>query len=177
MNDINIMGIDPSSTELGLSIFAFDTINYVVKDIITHPISISNLSEKTKDLDERLYIKTNVLETVLNRYIDFYQPSMVVIENNFFNMYRQSNIKPLTIIIHKIYEICKNRRIKVLTPSVTEIKKSLGLKNFNKKNTPEAIVKIYGLDLSDKNEHEIDAISICHYGVGYIINFKEYLFM
>ena len=172
MSTFNIMGIDPGSRNVGVSIFNLNN-DLSINHIKTYNLNID--IENDNGLHENILDRTKKLSTIIKMIYAIYTPAMVAMESSFINTSRMGAVIPLTKSIHTIestlYEIDSYVKILSIPPGV--IKKIFGSKQIGKDAVSKAldanielVAKV--LDRKKITEHEIDAIAIAYTLLEYI---------
>lgn len=168
MNEqLNIIGIDPGSNNLGVCILSLD-LKLNILNINTIPVCLSSYSSENKvysDLTTRLLYLMEEMAFIYNQFI----PKIITIETSFINKNRPAAVIPLTsaisIIENTFVRLDNNIYITKFSPSI--IKKSVKADPIGKKQPVyDALKKIDEInnliELDALTEHEIDAIAIAY---------------
>lgn len=168
----NIMGIDPGSRNVGVSIYNLNA-DLSINRVTTHNLNID--IENDNGIHENILDRTKKLSTIIKMLYAIYTPSIVAMESSFINTSRMGAVIPLTKSIHtiesSIYEIDSYAKILSIPPGV--IKKIFGSKQIGKDAVSVALDKNLELvskvvDRKNITEHEIDAIAIAYTLLEYI---------
>lgn len=181
MDSFNIMGIDPGSRTLGVSIFTIrpkgeSTIRDFtldIENIITFNVRVDD--EDTRGLHDKILDRTTKLSKIIKGIYYVYRPMMVSIESSFINANRMGAVIPLTKAIHtveeSIFSIDSYAKIVSIPPGL--IKKIFNSKQIGKdavlealQDKPELLKKIKSN--KEMSEHEIDSIAIAYSLLEYI---------
>ena len=174
----NIMGIDPGSRSIGVSIFKIkpqtidNDMDLDILKILTYNISIDD--EDNRGIHEALIDRTSRITRIMKSLYSLYEPAMVGIESSFINISRMSAVIPLSRAIEaiesSIYSVDRYAKMITMPPGV--IKKVFGSKQVGKdavllalKNKPHLESKIESLRMSD---HEVDGVAIAYTLLEYI---------
>lgn len=172
---VNILGIDPGTSILGMAIINIDAVTFEILKI--EPISINvsngvNLDIFQDDVISRLMRLKNVIEMVLRDYA----PIAVSIEAGFINLARPGAFGPLSkalmVIENAVIEY--NRFVKVFKFPPSVIKNAVGAKLRVKKTDPLSIKDEMSLAITripelackfnpfKRTEHEVDGVAISY---------------
>jgi Holliday junction resolvasome RuvABC endonuclease subunit len=182
METFNIIGIDPSSSNVGISIMAID-ISLNIEKINTILLNLDNLPQYNNGIDKltnRLYILRHKITEVMRQYTPF----MVGIENSFINLRRPGAMGPLSQSIFAIESgiLDYNSYISFNKYPPSIIKKEVGAKFSAGKdevlNACNMIPSISNLiNLNMVSEHEVDATAIAYTLLSDIKQNKDWLCM
>ena len=179
MNNISIVGIDPSTNYVGLANFILNT-NLDIVNIETTTINLINI-EPPNNFNRQEFVN-NYLYNFLVNYFLTYPTIGLAIESAFINKFRISSYGPLTRIIQTIHMSYLNvygnlNRIVEYAPLL--VKKHIGKHFFtDKEGTQNAIKNSYLNNFIKNNitEHEYDAIAIANLLYTDIKINREFLF-
>ena len=160
-----ILGLDPGSNYIGVSVFHIDSYTLELNQITTQTINVSNI-ESPIDFNHHIGYKLLDMSNYLTYLLNIYNPVAVAIENPFMFSKRPGAVIPLAkslgILEDTILRFNPYILIKRISPS--EVKNTLGAKgNANKDAVLEALYKHHIASLVDFNsisEHEVDACGI-----------------
>ena len=178
MNSFNIMGIDPGSRNVGVTIFGLNiqhTNNSIFLDIdkIT-TFNIAVEEERDIGIHDGLLDRTNKIARLIKSIYLLYEPLMVGMESSFINISRMAAVIPLSRSIHAIEHIIysTDRYAKILSMPPGVIKKVFKSKQIGKdavlealKNKPHLVKKV---EMSRMTDHEVDSVAIAYTLLEYI---------
>ena len=168
MGFFTIMGVDPGSRNLGISIFFIDVKTLNIVDIISIPISLNKyniLNTSRTGLTNRLAY----LESEAERIIESFNPLMIAVESGFINPRMPGAVIPLASAISTISYAAINIDPDILIveypPSI--IKRAIGANPIGNKspvfNALEKNMEIVELiDIYPLTEHCVDSIAIAY---------------
>lgn len=175
----NIMGIDPGSRNVGVSIFNIipsddgkHDIKLDINKVLTFNVNID--IEDDTGIHEAILDRLKKLSNIIKTIYRLYEPTVVSIESAFINTSRMGAVIPLAqslfAIQSSIYSIDRHSKMITLPPGL--IKKIFGSKQVGKDAVLVALKshKILMEKIAKKNmtEHEIDAIAIAYSILEYI---------
>lgn len=172
--EFNIMGIDPGSRTLGVSIFTVKpTGESTIKDFDLEIMDIKTITlhidNDTTGLFDNVTARTLKLKRFIKAIYYIYRPAMTSIESSFVNMSRLGAVLPLTKAIHTIEStlVELDRYAKIVSIPPGAVKKAFDSKQKGKdavlvalKNKKE-LVDLIG-DVAKISEHEVDAVAIAY---------------
>ena len=174
----NIMGIDPGSRNVGVSIFNVlpeddnHDIKFTVNKVLTFSINID--IEDDVGIHELILDRLKKLSNIIKTVYRLYNPTVVAMESAFINTSRMGAVIPLAQAIYAIqstiYSIDRSSKVITLPPGL--IKKIFGSKQVGKDAVLVALKshKLLMEKITKKNmtDHEIDAIAIAYSILEYI---------
>lgn len=168
MQVFTIMGIDPGSRNLGISIFFIDFRTLNIVDIISIPISLNKYNilntSRTGLINRLVYLESEAI-----RIIESFNPLLIAIESGFINPRMPGAVIPLASAISIIAKAAINVDPDVLIieypPSI--IKRAIGANPIGNKspvfNALEKNLEIVELiDIYPLTEHCVDSIAIAY---------------
>lgn len=183
--EFTLLGIDPGSSNLGISIYKLDFNTLAIKESFAFTISAKdtcfynrNTSNEFGDKIARLQAMKSELAEVFRSY----SPSLIVCESPFFNSFTPNAYAILIEVVNLIHETIweYNYQIPFFKVDPPTAKKAVGAKgNAKKDEMTQAIIEIKDrLKLKnnplDLDEHSIDALAIGHYGyLNYVLNLNR----
>jgi len=166
MDSITVMGVDPSSNYVGISLLEIDLKTMELISVETHLIDLT-IFVNTNVLLDNLTFRLNILSVLFSRFLNEYSPEFVCCESGFINRLRPAAVIPLASAI-ALMRNCLNRfdPISVLDlypPTV--VKNAVGAKGNADKDGVELAVKNHIelkhlLDTKTISEHEVDATAV-----------------
>lgn len=164
-DDFHIMGIDPGTRNIGVSIFTLNGKLQVI-GIITFNLNVD--IETDTGIHDTLLDRTSKLYRLITSLYYIYNPSMVSIESSFINSRMLGAVIPLTKAIgaieSAIFNMDKYAKVISIPPGV--IKKLFDAKQVGKDAVTDALLKHTELmefvNTKVMTEHEIDAIAITY---------------
>ncbi len=162
----NIIGIDPGTNFVGVSVLEIDSNTFTINKIITHVLDISNI-QNTNSLNNNIVYRLGILTNNIRQIVELYSPKTIGIESPFINMLRPISVVPLSqsvqAIEYGIYLYDKNILIGKYPPST--IKKTVGAKGGSDKiEILDAMLKLTEvsskINLLNLTDHEVDATAI-----------------
>lgn len=167
----NLIGIDPGSETIGVSIIEINTISLdiVTVDAFTFQgskLPMSIVDQLTGgDRHAKLHAHTNNFNYVFNKY----QPIAVCSESPFYNPRMPNAFGSLTEVLCSIrqglYEYDQWQQLHLIDPS--SVKKSIGAKGNADKDimratlaTHDTLKPLLKRDINHYDEHSIDAIAV-----------------
>jgi Holliday junction resolvasome RuvABC endonuclease subunit len=179
---MTLIGIDPGSTHMGVSIFDIDDNTLELKNIITYSIDASKV-DVNNGLNFHITHRLNYLANTFYNILQEYYPVAITIENPFINRFRPGSVIPLAknlaLIENVTLDFDSSIFINRISPS--EAKNAIGMKGgVNKDSMRDAlnrheIKKYLTKDIDDMTEHEIDATAICLSLYQLVLEFPHYL--
>jgi len=165
---IRIMGIDPSSNYIGLTILNIDAKTFNIIDIITSVLDMSHITQ-TSNLMSLMHEKQIYLDIVFTGMLIDIAPDVVAIESPFINVRRPNAVIPLASMISVM-----TTRIKTVNPCILTrlyspkaAKVVAGAKgNADKTDVLKALKKNTDLmsmlpgNIDSYTDHETDSIAI-----------------
>jgi len=164
---IKILGIDPSTNHIGVSMMVVDSIDFSIKSIDTFAIDLTHISN-INHMNTNQYYRLNKLSLTLRDIIKGFNPNIMAYESPFIDKFKMSSALPLgqsiMVIEEALYQF--NPNITVAKYSPHNVKNAVGAKaGANKIDVLIAINKLdYVLEHitpSDLTDHEVDATAIC----------------
>jgi len=166
----NIIGIDPSTTHIGVSILTIDEYSLKIVNIVTEHIFIKEYAIPNEHNNALIY-KMRVLQDRIEEILRKYRPMAVAIEQPFINMrFRPTAVIPLAralqVLENNLYMY--NPYMLIARPSPGEVKNALGAKGgTGKEPVLEAILSSKEITKyispNDITDHEIDATGVAYY--------------
>lgn len=169
METFNIMGVDPGSNNVGVSIFELNNDLEIVK-IHTHNIAL--VVDESNGIHDVVVDRLKKLAFMIRAIYSMYNPTMVAMESSFINPSRLGAVIPLTKSIHVIESIIESvdSYAKIVTIPPGLIKKIFGVKQVGKDVVTEGLIgkSYFNKVTTELSEHEIDAIAITETLLEYI---------
>jgi len=163
---IRILGIDPSTNHIGISVLTVNSIDFEIVDIKTFAIDLTHI-ENINKMNTNQYYRLNNLSLILRNVICDVMPHIVGYEAPFIDKFKMSSAIPLgesiMCIEEAIYNYDKNMTVAKYSPH--NVKNAVGAKaGVNKVDVLTAINKLdFITKLIDPNiitDHEVDATAI-----------------
>jgi Holliday junction resolvasome RuvABC endonuclease subunit len=170
----NIIGIDPGSTNLGMSIIGLDvmTMNVVSVDAFTLKAPKLNGYEYLEEHYIDRIIRLRKLHNELVNLFHQYNPNAIAVESPFINMRRPQAIIALTETFYMIQQAVIDFKYYCpfysITPSIVKKSVNVYANSSNKEDNRNAIQKIPSIidnlipKIQDLDEHAIDAICVAY---------------
>lgn len=164
---MKILTIDVGLNNLGIALFSSSSLE---KTIL--------FKEYSKDsVEKRLFNIFNNLESLIQQEFTTQKDNYLVYEIPYFS-FNSSTGKVLDYVVGLIHLLAYKYNLTLVSYSAKEVKKAIGIKNNNTKQTREqnkkivlqVVESILKLDLSNKSDHEIDGIAI---GICFLHKIKE----
>lgn len=172
-NSINIIGIDPGTTNIGISNLNIDIdtkkINYSLAFTI-NAAKFTNENSWLAQLHGNRFNRINFIENKLIEIFHFYMPLIICAESPFFGRSHPNAFQALTEVIctirSAVIKYDQWRDLKLVPPSL--VKQAIGSKgNADKivmKQNLLAINHILNIqDIQNLDEHGIDALAVGYY--------------
>lgn len=175
------LAIDGGTYTVGLCLFEIDPITNEMMVLNTHLINIRTPDHSYDYLEERHgfeAVRMMRLKKELHEYFDFVFDvygglTLVIYESHFFNVRRPTAAVPLVKFMQVTEETCIDYGVMMATVSPQQMKRTIGIDKALAKADKDCVKTkiqalidnhaiLYGGDLSDISEHEIDAM-----GIGY----------
>jgi Holliday junction resolvasome RuvABC endonuclease subunit len=169
-----ILSIDPGLNTTGIAVTEAEITNKHIYSIFAETLVTQKLSDRSEFVEDTVserMIKLTKLSDAVRSIIQYSNPSIVVIENPFYNMRRPSAFGALMEVVTTLHRtvVEHNPNIYFITISPYEVKKSVkaGLtegKDSVKEmmaNVPEIMSKLI-CDFNQLDEHAIDAIGVMY---------------
>ncbi len=180
VNDIKIMGIDPSTNFIGVSIFTINPEDFEITDVHTETLDLSNL-RIPDSIDKHTY-KNIYIHNLFTEIFNKYYINMLAIESAFINIRKISSFLPLSRVIQTIelayYNTYKEAKIVKFAPLYVKRMMSNEF-YYNKKGTEDSVKSMDFIhkfvDVSKLTEHEFDAVAITYVLYNKLKNRKEAL--
>ena len=179
--EINLMAIDPGSSNLGIAIYRIGLATGEILDSHAFTLQAKDSNYYSKDYSNRYndkFARLQALESELFSVFDYYRPTIVVCESPFFNSFTPNAYAILSELVNLIQHTLLqfNNHIPFYKVDPPTAKKAVGAKgNAKKEDMVIAIDKIkHTLKLTTAietlDEHSIDALAIGYYGyLNYIL--------
>lgn len=183
--EFTLLGIDPGSSNLGISIYKLDFQTLAIKESFAFTISAKDTgfynrytSDVFGDKIARLQAMKNELASVFRTY----SPSIIMCESPFFNRFTPNAYAILIEVVNLIQETVweYNYQIPFFKIDPPTAKRAVGAKgNAKKEEMTQAIIEIKDrLKLRNNplelDEHSIDALAIGHYGyLNYVLDLNR----
>lgn len=177
--DFNIMGVDPGSRTVGVTILTVRPSGNTTVDLKLDVVGVRTLTlyidSSGLGIHDNIVDRTEKLARLIKGIYYVYKPSMVAIESSFVNLSRMGAVIPLTKAIHTIEStivgIDKYAKIVTIPPGI--IKKVFGSSQKGKDAVLIAIKKKKHLvelmeDVDKVTDHEIDSVAIAFTLLEYI---------
>ena len=177
-NIINILGIDPGISNMGLNVTKYDTVFNTYKSIVTKNISLNDMVIPNMgiiiDSHTDRFAKLMAFKPFLSKYIEDNDIDVISCEAAFFNPTRPAAYAALIEVIQTIREVTLtvDKYTQMYTYPPMYIKKnimhSIGVKTgVKKEDMLAAILTIDELtkhisDIDRLTEHEIDSLAVTH---------------
>lgn len=175
MESVKVIGIDPGTETLGVSIFTVNPLTFEFENVEGFTI----VAAKTKHFDKNLAnyqdhrtARIHALQQVLDELFEIHQPVVVAVETPFYNFRRPNAFAPLveTLLTIRKSVLKINRLVPLHTIDPPNVKKAIGAKgNADKDEMAVALskfIKQYKFDrimstkLEDMDEHMVDAFCV-----------------
>ena len=169
---IVIIGIDPGSTNLGVSIYTMDSID-VLTSIESFTLRADRLpsSEWMGELHGDRTRRLNGLSIALSSIFNTYNPSMIVSESGYINVRRPAAygalIEVVSMIRNAIIEYDPQCSLNFIEPS--NVKKAVGAGWISDKHAVkeavskiEEIIQSLSTPLDTLDEHSVDATAVAY---------------
>ena len=162
MDKFYIMGIDPGSNNVGVSIFELDGKLEIVK---IHTYNLVLNVDESNGIYDAVVDRLNKLSFMIKAIYNMYTPTMVGMESCFINPGRLGAVIPLSRSIHTIETsiVSLDAYAKIISIPPGLIKKIFGVSQKGKGVVSEGLKsKLYLTSKIKKelSEHEIDAVAI-----------------
>lgn len=165
--NFNIVGVDPGSNNVGVSILNIDSKTFSINNIDTILLNLTLTANHT--IHENLIYRLSVLQNNIYNLLNFYKPRLVSIENSYININRPAAVVPISQSISTIELtiLSFNSLIPIYKYRPSLIKNSVGAKGHAKKDEMTTalnnLTEISSLiQPNNISEHEVDAIAIAY---------------
>lgn len=180
LQDIKIVGIDPGTTSLGLTVISIDPYTYQINSINANTYLAKNLPTYNKYLSSvhgDLMARVSAYKEFLVDLFREIKPSLIGSESPFFYRTHPGAYGPLVETLAAIREAVwiYDNNLPLFTVPPSNVKQAIGAKGNAKKEDMIIALsnfKPFNLDQSFINqldEHSIDSIAVC------AAMFKEYI--
>lgn len=181
-DSVSIVGIDPGTETLGLSIFTFDALSVELQKVAAYTFVGSKLPYYSDDiaaLHGDRYARLRAHQLNLLRILQLVRPVAIVSESPFFNPRRPAAgaalVETIDCIRRAIYQYDQFRVLQLVDPS--SVKNAVGAKgNAGKDDVKKAMLKLASSLPFDAttpfeymSEHAIDAVAVAYW------RYKQYL--
>ncbi len=174
VDTVNIIGIDPGTTFLGVAILTISIYNLEITSSEAFTLDANSLHCNTwlNEIHGDRFSRINSLEKELDKVFDYYKPLVICSESPFFGMRHPGAFQALIEIIcsirNSVYNYDKWKQLELVPPS--NVKQSVGAKGNSTKDEMKS--KVYELinvlkydehKFKDLDEHSIDALAVGYY--------------
>lgn len=166
-----IIGIDPGSTRLGVSIFRFNVVNLKIISVKAFTINLDKVHRNdwlVFQYGDRVARLRELNRIMLNIFIE-HEPDVVVSESPFMNMRRPAAFEALIETMCEIRQalITYDPCMRLLTIDPSSIKNAVGEKgNAGKEEIKQAVSKLEEIVLEQPietmSEHAIDSLAVAY---------------
>jgi len=165
-NNFNIIGVDPGSNFVGVSVLEVNVETFQIHKISSETINLSKIKSRTEPNYDITYKMDNLLH-YLTELFRANNPSVVSIENPFMFSKRPGAVIPLakSLAIIEQAAITYDDSVLIYRISPSEVKNAIGAKGNADKDTMLSTLEHhpilgYYIDIERMSEHEIDAVAM-----------------
>jgi len=175
MYTFNIMGVDPGTNYVGVSVFEINVQTLEIVSITPLTISLSKIQETT--FSPAMNLRLFELKNQMRHIVATFNPVSITIEHGFINKLRPAAYGPLSMSINTVqsaaFDVNPFSRIFMISPS--EIKMNVGATFKADKDMVLAAMNKIGeitakVNLNSISEHAVDATAIAY---GHLKNIRE----
>ena len=176
MNSFTFIGIDPGTTNIGISIWTIDIDSLNILDVKAYTFNTMNILYRDQELEMSHGTRFSRLITLRKEFASVLRqikPISVACESPFYFSKRPGAFAPLVEVLYilKCAVFDYDQTVPFITYDPSSIKNSIGaLGNANKELVKNTMMDLTTIPLSGEyiqtlDEHSIDAIAVgyCHY--------------
>ena len=176
INTVNIIGIDPGTVHLGVSVISIDAETREISGSIAFTIDASKLNKNSSWLIDTYGDRFSRIDFLTTELLDIfisYNPLIICAESPFFGLRHPSAFQALTEVIcairNTVYKFDPWRTLRLVSPS--EVKQAVFAKgNATKITVKDSIRELLtelkytgNIPFDSLDEHSIDALAIGYY--------------